>query len=170
MKQHFFEFWSHSLYNGDEKATGPFCASGPHGGGPENGRGLGWVVVIAFQGPESQRKDAGGEGCKRGFLNLEIHGFLLEQDSPQPVQSAPISAPRAGVCWIGRERRSLPPSCGRRTLCRSPLRRFLLNPQSRDPRPLVEIDYITRSDFGLSKNCPLPPHHLPSFLRPSRLP
>lgn len=91
MKHHFFEFWS-LLYNRDGKATGPFCASGPSAGGPENGRGLGWMV-----GPESQRRDAGGEGSKRGFLNLENHGFLLEQDSPHPPPPAcSVSAPRAG--------------------------------------------------------------------------
>ena len=43
--------------------------------GPEKGRSLEWVM--AFQGPKGIR-DASEKGCMRGFLNSEIHGFLLE--------------------------------------------------------------------------------------------
>ena len=49
MKCPFFELGCHLLYN-DGKATGPFCASRPSAGGPENGRGLGWLVGDGLSG------------------------------------------------------------------------------------------------------------------------
>lgn len=65
---------------------------------------------MAFQGPRNQRRDAGGEGCKRDFLNSEIHGFLLEQDSPSLGSPAPSqhTGPRSG-------------SAGSAILCRPPV-------------------------------------------------
>lgn len=84
----------------------------------EGGWGGWWV--IAFQGPESQRRDAGGEGSKRGFLNLENHGFLLEQDSPHPPPPACSVLPHLSTQGRGSG------SAGSAVLCRPPVAAELL--------------------------------------------
>lgn len=105
MKHRFFALGCHLPHNGEKQATGPFWASSPSAGGPENGMRLGWVM--AFQGPE---KGCRGEGYKRDFRNSEIRLFLPEQDSPSLGSPAPRRrpGPRAG-------------SAGSAVLCRPPV-------------------------------------------------
>ena len=142
------------LYNCEGKAKGPFCASYPIAGGPEKERGLGWVV--AFQDPKNLRRDVSVVGCKRDFLNSEIHELLLEQGSLSLGSTGPSqTSPRAEV-WLCWEHRSLPPSCGRRALCRSLRRRLPSSPQNCILRPLVEILYITRRHLWLSNRICFP--------------
>lgn len=122
--------------------------------GPEKERGLGWVM--AFQDPKNLRRDVSVVGCKRDFLNSEIHELLPEQGSLSLGSTAPSqTSPKAEV-WLCWEHRSLPPSCGRCALCRSLRRRLRSSPQNCVPRPLVEILYITRRNLGLSNRTP--PH------------
>lgn len=98
MKGHLFGPEHLLLYNCKGKATGTFCKSSCSAGGPGNGRGL--ECVVAFQWPESMRRDTCGEGYKRGFLNLEIHGFLFEPELPGPGQASHLTQ-HAGLARQG---------------------------------------------------------------------
>lgn len=138
------------LYNHEGKAAGSFCGSSPSTGGPEMEGGLERVMVF-----RSLRREASGESCNRDFLNSEIHGFLLEQDSSRLGSTASSHTALKAKVWLCREHRSLLPSCGSRIRLRSLPRRFRSSPQSCVPRPLVEIWYVTRSDLWLS-NCIFP--------------